>query len=225
MAQLELNKDDQIASGVQRAIFRHPFDKTKLVKVLKSADEMPQRSNFNGRMDQLLPSTRLRQVRKEYQEYLRLMLKTEGREARIPISHMMGFVSTNLGLGCLTESVTEADGTLGKTLGELARSGSLKDEDLDLLNDAVSRIYRLNIRASDMNPKNFVLGHRWQGTALGPRECVLVDGFGDIHAIPIRSLSNWTNRLGLDDSCARLARSAKLRWDKTNRAFTRRKES
>ncbi len=59
---------------------------------------------------------------------------------------------------------------------------------------------------------------------MGPRECVLVDGFGDIHAIPLRSLSDWTNRLGLDDSCARLARNAKLDWDKTSRLFTRRKE-
>jgi hypothetical protein len=223
MSQLILNKADQIASGVQRSIFRSPHDASVLVKVLKSAEEMPRRSNFNGRMDRLFPSTRLRQVRKEYMEYLRTMLKTEGREAHLPISHMLGFVSTNLGLGCLTESVTEPDGSLGQTVGQKAKTGTLTDDDLALLNDAVARIYRLNIRASDMNSQNFVIGHRWQGTAMGPRECVLVDGFGDTHAITVRSLSDWTNRLGLDDSCKRLARNTGLDWDRSRRQFIRRK--
>lgn len=221
MFQLTLHKENQIAAGVQRSVFVHPHDPSKLVKVLKPAADMPARTNFNGTMDRLFPSTRMRQIRKEYQEYLRIMLRHEGTADHLPITHMFGFASTNLGLGCITENVTEPDGSLGQTVGKKAKAKTLTDDDIVLLNDAIARIYRLNIRASDMNPKNFVIGHRHNGTVLGPRECVLVDGFGDIHAIPVRSLSDWTNRMGLDDSCARLARNTKLIWDKQTRQFSR----
>ena len=218
---LILNQENQVATGVQRSVFLHPHDPGKLVKVLKASHAMPARRNFNGIMDRLFPSTRVRQIRKEYQEYLRIMLQHPEPGFHAPISHMFGFVSTNLGLGCLTERVMESDGRLGETLSAKVKAGTLTDEDVTLLNDAIERIYRYNIRASDMNPKNFVIGSRDTGSGPGPRECVLVDGFGDIHAIPVRSLSNWTNRLGLDDSCARLARNTNLKWNAGTRRITR----
>jgi hypothetical protein len=208
-----LDPADQIASGVQRAVYLHPHDPTKLIKVLKPAADMPKRNNFNGIVDRLFPSTRVRQIRKEYQEYLRVMLDQPDADFRPPMAHMFGFATTNLGLGCITERVMNADGSLGQTIGKRAKSKSLTQADVDLLNDTISRIYGYNIRASDMNPNNFVIGHRDNGSGPGPKECVLVDGFGDIHAIPVRSMSNWTNKIGLDDSCARLARNTKMKWD------------
>ncbi len=220
-ALLVLNKADQIASGVQRAVFPHPFHATKLVKVLKSDKDMPARSNFNGRMDRLFPSLRSRQIRKEYQEYLRVMLACPAPDFHPPISHMYGFTITNLGLGCITDRVANSDGTLGETVGAKVKAGTLTDEDLGFLNDSIRRIYHYNIRASDMNPNNFVIGHRNYGSGIGPKECVLVDGFGDIHAIPVRSMARWSNRMGLDDSATRLARNTGLNWDKTKRQLSR----
>ncbi len=216
-----LRPENKVATGVQRAVFLHPSDNTKLVKVLRPAEGRPVRNNFNGIMDRLLPSTRLRQIRKEYQEYLRIMLQHPEPDFHAPFSHMFGFVTTDIGLGCITERVMEPDGTLGQTVGNRAKSGALTDADIALLNDTISRIFRYGVRASDMNPQNFVIGHRDNGSGLGPRECVLVDGFGDIHAIPVRSLSRWTNRMGLDDSCARLARNTRLKWDPATRQITR----
>lgn len=210
---LILDEADQIARGVQRAVFLHPFDKTKLIKVLRPAATMPKRNTFNGITDRLLPGTRLRQIRKEYQEYLRIMLAHQNRDFRPPITHMFGFITTSLGLGCITERVMKPDGTLGETFGTLAKSNALTAADISLLNDAIRRIYQYSIRAGDMNPNNFVIGHRDNGSGPGPKECVLVDGFGDIHAIPVRSISKWSNKLGLDDSCARLARNTKLHWN------------
>ena len=218
---LILDPKNQVATGVQRSVFLHPHDPGKLVKVLKASHDMPARRNFNGIMDRMFPSTRMRQIRKEYQEYLRVMLQHPEPDFHAPISHMFGFTATNLGLGCITERVMEGDGRLGETLSAKVKAGALTDEDLALLNDAIERIYRYNIRASDMNPKNFVFGSRDTGSGTGPRECVLVDGFGDIHAIPVRSLSKWTNRLGLDDSCARLARNTNLKWNAGTRRITR----
>ncbi|WP_106745310.1 YrbL family protein [Yoonia maritima] len=218
---LNLLPSGLVASGVQRAVYLHPTDHTKLIKVLKPSIKMPRRYNFNGVMDRWFPSTRLRQIRKEYTEYLRVMLNHPEPTFRAPMSHMFGFVSTNVGLGCLTESVMMPDGTLGETLGAKAKAGTLTDHHIDLLNDTISRLFSNDIRASDMNPNNFVFGHRDNGSGPGPEECVLVDGFGDIHAIPVRSMAKWSNRLGLIDSCERLGRNTKLKWHKDTQQFSR----
>ena len=219
MAMLVLQGQTPIAKGGQRLVFVHPNDATKLIKVLRT-DQRVRRGRAFGRVaEQLFPSSRIRQIRKEYQEYLRTMLANPDPHFRCPIAHMFGFVATDIGLGCLTEHVMEPDGTTGPTIGALAKSGDLGQAEVDLLNDTVARIYRHNIRASDMNASNFVVGHRFEGNDMGSRECVLVDGFGDIHAIPVRSMARWSNRLGLDDSCKRLARPTKLNWDVTTKKF------
>lgn len=217
---LTLNIAGIVARGVQRAVFLHPHDKSKLIKVLRAVEDLPRRQSFGGVMDRLFPNTRLRQIRKEYAEYMRVMLAHQEPDFASPIAHMYGFVQTNLGLGCLTENVMEPDGRLGPTLGAKAKAKTLTEQDVDLLNDTITRIYQNDIRASDMNPSNFVFGHRDVGGVLGPRECVLVDGFGDIHAIPVRSMAQWSNRIGLDDSCHRLARNTGLHWDKAHRRFS-----
>ncbi|WP_322891967.1 MULTISPECIES: YrbL family protein [unclassified Yoonia] len=214
-----LQSSDIVAKGVQRAVYLHPLDPTKLIKVLRPAITMPRRTNFNGIMDRLLPGTRLRQIRKEYAEYLRVMLNHPEPDFHAPIAHMFGFTPTSEGLGCITERVMQPDGRIGETLGAKAKAGTLAPLHVDLLNDTIARIYANDIRASDMNPNNFVFGQRDNGTGPGPEECVLVDGFGDIHAIPVRSMARWSNRMGLDDSCKRLARNTGLHWDPKARQF------
>lgn len=218
---LLLSSADSVASGVQRVIYLHPDDPGKLIKILKPASELKHRTNFNGVMDRWFPSTRLRQIRKEYNEYVRVMLNNPEPEFHAPISHIYGFVTTNLGLGCLTERIRNQDGSLGQTLASKSKAGTLTDQDIDLLNDTVIRLFRHDIRASDMNPSNFVFGYRADDAGTGKMECVLVDGFGDIHAVPVRSMAKWSNHLGLDDSCKRLTRNTKLVWDSKRRQFSR----
>ena len=77
----------------------------------------------------------------------------------------------------------------------------------------------LNMYWQDLLDTQSIKGFAYQIDGLGPRECVLVDGFGDIHAIPVRSLGGWANRMGLDDSCRRLAKNTGLIWDGKERQF------
>jgi len=131
---------------------------------------------------------------------------------------MYGFVATSIGLGCLTDAVVDGD-VLGETLRAKLKNGPLPKDDLALLNDTITRIYSYDIRAGDMTARNFVFGQRDLGGGLGPRECVLVDGFGDIHAIPYRSWGRRLNKIALDDSCSRLARAKGLAWQPHIRQF------
>ena len=195
-------------------------DPTKVVKVLKPAADTTGRARLATFTERHFPAIRTRWARKEYTEYLRLMLRIGPADVP-PITHMFGFVFTDAGLGCMSENVTD-DG-LGQTLH--AMKDSLSAADLALLNDTISRLYRYDIRAGDMTARNFVFGHRDYAGTRGPRECVLVDGFGDIHAIPVRSWGRWANGLGLDDSCKRLAARTGLDWSAKTRQFTQRGSS
>lgn len=216
---LQLSSENHVANGGQRAVYRHPYDRTKLIKVLKPADQLRRRKSFRGQVSGLFPSARVRLIRKEYSEYLRLMLKNLERDEQLPISHMFGFVLTNLGVGCLTEHIMNPDGSIGETLASKIKAGTLTDRHMDLLNATISRLYHHGARVGDMTSKNFVFGHRDNGNGSGPEECVLVDGLGDIYAIQVRSMGELPNRIGLDDSCKRLARKNGLKWDKEHRKF------
>jgi len=210
---LIVHDSDLVAEGSQRWVYRHPDDRSKLVKVLRPQAQTAGRAALATTTERLFPSIRRRWARKEYMEYLRLMLTADGPDFHAPISHMLGFAMTQHGLGCLTEAVTDGEG-LGQTLTDLTDSNTLNPTDLALFNDTIMRIYRYDVRAGDMTPRNFVFGQR--GDA---RECVLVDGFGDIHAIPIRSAGRWANQLGMDDNCKRLAQKTGLLWDSKTRNF------
>lgn len=216
-----LKKKFKVASGKQRSVYLHPTDESKLIKVLRRNASTTGRSRFNLLTENWFPNLRLRNIRKEYLEYLRVMLSNQQPDFQPPISHMYGFVSTSKGLGCLTEKIVGEDGRLADTLRTLLTEDRFSNKHLELFNQTVERLYQLNIRASDLTPRNFVFGHRLQGGTLGPLECVVVDGFGDIYAIPIRSLSRWTNNIGLDDSFKRLARNRPIVWNRNTRQFSR----
>ena len=217
---LTLKQEDCIASGTQRQVYMHPLDPTKLVKVLREMPQTKGRAKLATRTERYFPSLRKRWARKEYQEYLRLMLGDWGDDLHPPMTHMYGFVVSNLGLGCLCDAVLSADGTLGETLQSKAKQGTLDVTDLAFLNDTIRRMYKYDIRAGDMTARNFVFGQRAYNGKPGPRECVLVDGFGDIHAIPIRSWGRFFNKFGLDDGCKRLAQRTNLQWDQTTQQFS-----
>lgn len=221
---LTLTHQDPIASGSQRWVYPHPRHSKRLIKVLRPVPTTQGRAKLAVTTERLFPKIRRRWAYKEYQEYLRLMLDQTAQVLQPPITHMFGFCTTDKGLGCLTEAVLEGD-TLGRTLADMIKSNSLTASDLSLFNDTIARLYAYNIRAGDMTARNFVFGHRDFAGRQGPRECVLVDGFGDIHAIPVRSWGAWANRLGLDDSCKRLAARTGLHWHRKHRHFTMQQEA
>jgi hypothetical protein len=213
-----LDKTEPVASGSQRFIYRHPTNPARLIKVLRDTPETAGRSRLAVWAERNIPSQKNMWVRKEYSEYLRMMLSSTRDDFHPPIAHLYGFVQTTRGLGCMTDAVLDKGG-LGETLGTKLRQGSLDAADLSLLNDTICRLYTYDIRAGDMTARNFVFGQRDLGGGLGPRECVLVDGFGDIHAVPYRSWGRRLNRIGLNDSCKRLARKKGLDWHPQIRQF------
>jgi hypothetical protein len=213
---IKLSDSDYIASGGERDVYQHPSDPTKLLKVLRDITNERMRFTFRDISTWLLPDARLRLIRKEYDEYLRIRLRFPEPQMRLPITHLYGMAPTNRGLACVAERVSGKDGGVGDTMKTLLQQGRFEEEELRLFNSLVDQCFALGIRAGDLKPHNLVFGYREAGY-----ECVLVDGFGDVHALPVRSMGHWANALGLHDSFKILAKRTGLVWDRKNRSFQR----
>ena len=220
---LTLDPAAALAEGKERLIFADPRDPTRLIKVLKpQPDARFTRWTFGDLTQRYIPSTRYRTTAKQYDEYLRLMLRHRDDPDFVPpITHLFGFATTSLGLGSVTERVTDPDGLSGPTLEDLDRSGTLDDNRLAQLNALIARLHTLGVRAGDLNPGNFVYGARHLGDRPSPPDWVLVDGFGDLHAVPVRSLGDGPARLGLDDCFKRARKRVSLRWNASKRRYER----
>lgn len=221
---LVLDPAAKVAEGVERQIYVHPEDPTRLIKIMKARPtERYTRWTFSHLTKRYMPSTRYRAIAKQYDEFRRVMFTHHLDPDFIPpICHLYGFVPTTLGLGGVTERVTDRAGNNAPTLSDMA--GAISDAELAALNVFIARLYDLAICASDLNPANFVYGYRHIGAAgqrMGP-EWVLVDGFGDRTAIPITALSALIRRFALDDGFRRAKPVKGLRWDRARRAVLRR---
>lgn len=223
----ELDPGAMIAEGGERMVFVHPDDPSRLIKVGKPRDasEFP-RLTFGHLTQRFIPKARWRSTVKQYDEYNRLML---GRlfdvNYTVPVSHLYGFVKTNLGLGCISERVTDANGENAPTLKQMLKEGRFGQDDLIRLNAFVRSLYDVSVCVCDVWADNFVYGYRRCGPAgrISQPEWVLVDGFGDRFAVTIRSVSRRVRRLGLDDCFKRKYPKNRsvygLRWNPAIRSF------
>lgn len=222
---LHLDPAQVVAQGGERTVYVHPDRPEQLIKIIRPrhASEFPNWS-FGHLSQRYIPSARYRPLNKQYSEYTRLHFAhifDTGFEC--PVSHLYGFAQTNLGLGCLTERVTDASGQNAPTLLQLMESGTLSDQLLDSFNAFVARLYDVSVCVGDANAANFVYGHRHIGPA-GQRsqpQWVMVDGFGDRFAIPLRTISRRVRSLGLDDAFRRKEFPDGFKWDNDSRRFVR----
>ena len=219
---IELRPGDMVAEGVERQIFVHPDDPTRLIKITKSKQSKAyKRWTFGDLTKRYFPSTRIRSIAKQHEEFLRLSLKSIYDAGTLPpIAHYYGFAQTNLGLGEVTERITNAAGENAPTLKDIHQTDAF---DLDALNAFVNALYEASVCVSDLNPGNIVYGFRHTGpTGEDPEQkWVLVDGIGDRFAVPIRTLSTATRRFSIDDAFKRSKKLPGLTWNAKKRQFQR----
>ncbi|WP_281984176.1 YrbL family protein [Thalassorhabdomicrobium marinisediminis] len=210
-----------LARGFEREVHAHPTEPDRLLKVLVPAEHQ----GGGGRARRFFaargPKFRDFLIAREYREYARAALSLPQIGARLPITHMFGFQDTDLGLACVTERVSDEAGALAPTLDALSRGGALSDDQIAALTDFAQRLLRYDIRCSDLTRKNIALGYRAGPTRRGPFEAVLVDGFGDTHAIAVRTVSRRVNAASVHRKLGRIAEKSGLVWDTTGEVFTR----
>ncbi len=197
-----------VAMGQDRAVYLHPDYPDVLFKVLRNPTGRRMPRTFRGITQRLFPSVRYRPIRKEYAAYLALLPKLGDTPGDIPITHLFGFCRTDLGAATLVERIGDAAHPVGQSLKSMRTGGTFDAALVPLLNDFADRLLRWQVRTTDMTMQNIVLGER-----AGLRQFVLVDGIGDVFAIPIRTWSKTAMRIGQGQSLAAIARKLGLGWD------------
>ena len=185
---LQLAAREPLAVGHLRYVFQHPGNRNELIKVMR-ADAVASRWNRKSRWAKRLPRTR------HYIGYLRELKEYIAARARSthgepPIARMVGLVETDLGLGLVSEKVVGVDGTLAPTLAAVYERRGFTPDLTSALDAFLAGLIDCNVIVGDMHAWNIVYGSDSRG---GPR-LVMIDGFGEKHAIPISSMSRAINR-------------------------------
>jgi hypothetical protein len=187
-AVLTLSSAEPIAVGHLRSVYQHPARANELVKVMR-ADAVARRWNAPGRWHKRLPRTRhFVQYLRELKEFI--VARARAPEVDVPIARMIGIVDTDLGLGLVSEKVVGTDGALAPTLATLYGRRGFTPEIQRALTAFLAGLIDGNVIVGDMHAWNIVYGSDSRG---GPR-LVMIDGFGEKHAIPISSMSRAINR-------------------------------
>ena len=187
-APLALSGTTPLAVGHLRYVFQHPALDEALIKIMRE-DAVASRWNARRRWHKRLPRTR------HYIGYLRELKEYIGAHARAPhadapIARMIGVVETDLGLGLVSEKVVDADGALAPTLAAVYEKRGFTPELHAALATFLRGLIDCNVIVGDMHAWNIVFGSDSRG---GPR-LIMIDGFGEKHAIPISSMSRSVNR-------------------------------
>ena len=216
-----------VANGQDRLVYHHPdFPDLlfKAPKTLHAALGLPEGAairpaladlgNFRRLMLKLAPRTLWHPFFRESDCYLRARLGGIATDD-LPIPNLYGFCDSDIGPVLAVERIALKGERLGRTVKSLAAQGPLSSEMITLLNGFADRMFRHGIIAGDMTAANIVLGQRGDR-----RQCVLIDGFGDIHALPFRSASARLNRIAMIRSFRKMAGRIGLGFDASRLCFT-----
>lgn len=185
---LALADTTPLAVGHLRYVFQHPQSDSMLVKVMR-ADAVAARWNAPARWHKRLPRTRhYVGYLRELKEYISARARAPGVDA--PIARMIGVAETDLGLGLVSEKVVDTRGALAPTLAAVYEKRGFTPHLEDALAVFLKGLLDSNVIVGDMHAWNIVYGSDSRG---GPR-LVMVDGFGEKHAIPLSSMSRTINR-------------------------------
>ncbi len=187
-APLALASATPLAVGHLRYVFQHPGRDDVLIKIMR-ADAGAARWNAPRRwLKRVLRARHYVGYLRELKEYIAAGARAPHVDA--PIARMIGVIETDLGLGLVSEKVVGAEGALAPTLAAIYEQSGFTPDLNAALDVFLEGLLDANVIVRDMHAWNIVCGSDSRG---GPR-LVLIDGFGERHAIPLSSMSRTINR-------------------------------
>jgi hypothetical protein len=226
VAPLKLKGLEPVANGQARLVYYtqdYPDLLFKAPKSLHAALGLPDGEDIRVSLSdlrsfrrltlKLAPRTLWFPFIKECDCYLKAKLKGTPT-VMLSISNLYGFCDSDIGPVLAVERITTPDRMLGTTLKSMADAGPLEASMVELLDVFATRMFHQGIVAGDMTAANIVFGQRGQS-----QQFVLIDGFGDIHAIPFRSASARLNRIAMIRSFQKMAGRIGLAFDEKKLRF------
>ncbi len=211
---IPLSDLEPVTRGTRRSVYQLPDQPDLIIKVatpgkVEPPDRLPKRI-----VRRLMPQTRFRNILVEAKYEMDLALRLGRAAPESPLPKSLGVVITDLGVGVAVERIADGTGALAATLRQLARQQPLSADLLQHLNRFAAKMFDMQIIAGDLHEGNIVFGQRNGRAAM-----FLVDGFGERHAIPIRSWFRAVNDHSLNRRMLRMAAALGLAWQAEQRQF------
>lgn len=197
---IELKEASPLAQGHSRLVFQHPQHKDWLIKVIRPDVIEKRFGSGTAWYKRKRRYGRYLSYMREIQEYVAAWAK-RGEELHF-VQKIIGFETTDLGLGLVIEAARDDNGELAPNLGMLISSGRYDDKVKADLQEFLNQLLAADVIISDLNVGNLVYAHN---QAFG-RHFVLIDGLGNNNIWPLKALSRRVNRWSKRGRFARLYR-------------------
>lgn len=178
-----------IASGSIRDVYLHPFDPTLLVKVVRAST-----------IDEKFGSGRrwYKSRRRRYKHlisFLREIREQIALDAGSPLpppflQRIVGFETTDVGVGLVVQAERARDGSLAPTLTKLIESGRFDATVATALNRFIAQLEASEVIVGDLHRHNVVYAYKPE---IGDH-FVMIDGIGFKTLIPLERVSRYLNR-------------------------------
>jgi len=163
-----------------RLVFRHPHDRSLLIKVIRP-EVIAKRWGEDRQWYKM---------RRRYGHYVSYVRECEeyiagcaGHDGPLPFAQkIVGFVTTDLGLGLVMEAVLGEDGQLAPTLASLVKGREIGPQLRSEIDSFLDDLIASSLIVADLNPTNIV-----RGTAPGGgHRFVVIDGLGLSTVLPFK---------------------------------------
>ncbi|CUH44590.1 YrbL family protein [Ruegeria atlantica] len=181
---LEIGNSPVIAKGNRQFVYEHPFDKGLLLKV-----PQPHTMDAGSRLvtdkwyDRLFRrATAFKGFMREFDEAFFLMIRHQESPEVMPVCRVFGTAPTDKGLALVYERISDPDGQLSPSLGQLIAEDRLTPQHLSDLNNHFDQLSDERVIISNKNTGNLV----YQTWPDGSGRWVWIDSFGSKQVIPLR---------------------------------------
>lgn len=212
---LTFGHDDLVSEGGERFVYRHLSYPNFVFKRQKKGEELERKSGLKGWMLRRFPESTKRIIRKEYRAYVDTCLAEYDDLDKLPVSKIYGFAQSNIGVVQISEKITLDGVNIGPTLANLHQTIGISAEKIEMMNNFVDLLLRFNMPTNDVSAQNIVFGKR-----NGIEGLFCVDGFGDIHLIPVRTYFSRVRRDMLAERMQKMAVGLNIHFDKESLCFS-----
>lgn len=197
---LRLKDAEPLAKGHSRLVFRHPSNDEWIIKVIRPEVIEARFGRGAPWYKRMRRSGRYLSYARETHEYLAAWAAHDC-ELHF-VQKVIGFVTTDLGLGLVLEAAHDREGRLAPTLAMLVKSGRFDEKARRDLERFFESLLEAAIVVSDLNAGNLVYAH----SVTHGDHFVLIDGLGVNSAIPLKAMSRAFNRFSKRGRIRRLRR-------------------
>jgi len=200
---LDISSLQQVAEGGERVVFTSTAYPAVVFKLQKrpQQDRMKRR-DLKGLLLRYWAGFHNYSVVQENKAFVKASLAGVAARQALPYAKLFGFVSSDQGPLQICEKITLDGISLGPSVKALRKSGPISAEDIAALTRFAQSLLRSNIPTHDVNTTNVVKGLGADGLI----RFVLIDGVGDIDAIPIRTYVPKARRARLAKGLARFTK-------------------